>query len=167
MKKIQTITVIAALLLAVTLSGAAFAAGPNAHQKPMFGHGCHRGDGGGMKLLGRYLQQNLMVETLSKLSGQPADSIRQKLQEQHFRALLDEYKIDRKALFTEMRAQMTGLVNQFTEKGYLTAEQGKKILENMERRAERHQLMTTLVEKGLKDGTITQQQAQLLLPRYH
>jgi hypothetical protein len=164
MKKTSTISVIILLVFALALLGTVFAAGP-----PEPSSGCHRhhgrhGDGGG-KLLNRYLRENLAVQTLSEMTGQPADTIALKLRNERLHNLLSEYQIDREAFRTTMHTKMKNLVNQLAKTGYLTPQQEKEIVDRMEFRSQRRALMTRLVEKGIADGTITEEQAQMLKGR--
>jgi hypothetical protein len=57
------------------------------------------------------------------------------------------------------------LVKPLVDNGYISTEQSNKIQKRMDEFAQRHQLMTLLVQKGLADGTITLEQAQVLLPK--
>jgi hypothetical protein len=109
----------------------------------------------------------MMVQVLSDLSKQPADAIEQQLKDQHLPAVLSTYNIDPKAFHDAMRTKITGLINLLAQNGYITTEQSNKIQEKMGKFAQRYQLMTLLVQKGLADGTITQEQAQILLPKHH
>jgi hypothetical protein len=162
MKKNATISVIILLVLALSLSGTVFASGPP--EQPSRYHRHHgRHENGGAKLLNRYLRENLTVQTLSEMTGQPVDTIASKLHAVRLPDLLSEYQIDRKAFRTMMQTKMKDLVNQLAKTGYLTPQQEKKIVDQMEFRSQRRALMTRLVEKGLADGTVTEEQAQLLM----
>jgi len=111
------------------------------------------------------VQHNMMVQVLSQLSQQSAVTIEQQLKDQRLPAVLSTYNIDPKAFHEAMRTKITALINLLTQSGYMTTDQSNKILAEMEKFAQRHQLMTLLVQKGLVDGTITQEQAQILLPK--
>jgi len=154
MKRMQTIIVICALLFGIALFGMANADGPP---------GPHRG--GGPMFLTHLVQHNMMVQVLSQLSQQSAVTIEQQLKDQRLPAVLSTYNIDPKAFHEAMRTKITALINLLTQSGYMTTDQSNKILAEMEKFAQRHQLMTLLVQKGLVDGTITQEQAQILLPK--
>ena len=159
MKKKQTIIVVGLLLIGLVLSGATIAAGKWDNANPGFRH--HRAHGkDGLMPLTRYMHQNLAVAVLSEMSGQPADTVRQKMQDRHMRAFLEEYNIDRQAFRAAMKAKTTALVQNLASGGFITPEQAKEFGEKAERRAERRALMNRLVEKGIEEGTITAEQAQ-------
>jgi len=162
MKKTSTISVIILLVFALALSGTVFAAGPPETSSRFQSHQGRRGDGGA-KLLNRYLRENLAVQTISEMTGQPVDTIALKLRDGRLYDLLSEYQIDREAFRTTMHTKMKELVNQLAETGYLTPQQEKEIVDRMEFRSQRRALMTRLVEKGIADGTLTEEQAQELM----
>jgi len=150
------IVAICALSLSLVLCGIAYAEGPAGH---------HRG--GGPMGVSWMVRHNMMVQVLSELSGQTVDTIKQQLKEQGPRDVLTAYKIDPKAFGEAMRTKATALMKLLTDNGYLTAEQSSKVQEKMSEFAQRRQLMSLLVEKGLADGTITQEQAQMLHRKPH
>jgi hypothetical protein len=162
MQKTSTISVIILLVFALALSGTVFAAGPPEPSSRFQPHHGRHGDGGA-KLLNRYLRENLAVQTLSEMTGQPVETIALKLHDDRLPDLLSEYRIDREAFRTTMHAKMKDLVNQLAKTGYLAPQQEKEIVDRMEFRSQRRAIMTRLVEKGIADGTITEEQAQLLM----
>jgi hypothetical protein len=155
MKKMQKIVVVGALLINLSLLGLANAAAPPYHR------------GGGPDVLGKYLMENQMAQVLSEITKQPVETMRLKLKGEHLRDVLHEYKIDPEAFHNAMSIRMAALVNGLEKTGYITSDQRKDIIEKMESRAQRHALMKRLIEKGIKDGTITKEQSQLLLPPPH
>jgi polyhydroxyalkanoate synthesis regulator phasin len=62
-----------------------------------------------------------------------------------------------------MKAKVDERIKQAVANGSITPEQQKDILEKMENRSKRHELMSQLIEKGIEDGAITQEDAQMLL----
>ncbi|MGW8186425.1 MAG: hypothetical protein ACWGNK_04135 [Desulfobacterales bacterium] len=162
MKKKSTTSVIILLVFAFALSGTVLAAGPP-EQSFRFDRHHGRHGNGGAKLLNRYLRENLTVQTLSEMTGQPVETIASKLRDERLPDLLSEYQIDREAFRTTMHTKMKSLVNQLAKIGYLTPQQEKKIVDQVEFRSQRRALMTRLIEKGIADGTITDEQAQLLM----
>ena len=162
MKKTSTISVIILLVFALALSGTVFAAGPPETSSRFQSHQGRHGDGGA-KLLNRYLRENLAVQTISEMTGQPVDTIALKLRDGRLHDLLSEYQIDREAFRTTMHTKVKDLVNQLAKTGYLTPQQEKEIVDRMEFRSQRRALMTRLVEKGIADGTLTEEQAQELM----
>lgn len=171
MKKKHTIIVCGILLIGLVLGGAVQAAGRGDGAGMGFRHkGVHGKDGLGP--LTHYMKQNLAVAVLADLSGQQAETVRQKLQDQRMRGFLEEFNIDREAFHTAMQAKLNALVQYLTTGGFITPEQAKAYTDRIERRAEhraergeRRQLMNQLIQKGLEDGTITQEQAQMLQPK--
>jgi polyhydroxyalkanoate synthesis regulator phasin len=165
MKRMRMTVLICTLLFGVALSGTAFSAGPDGGRNPMGAHRGHHGKGGPM-FLTESVQKNLMVQSLAQLTGKPAVSIGQELREKPFPEVLREYKIDPKALHTVVQEKANALVKLLTDNGYLTPEQSRLYFQGMEKRAERHEILNRLVEKGVKDGTVTAEQAELLRPKH-
>jgi polyhydroxyalkanoate synthesis regulator phasin len=66
-----------------------------------------------------------------------------------------------------MKAKVNKRIKQAVANGSITPEQQKDILEKMENRSKRRELMSQLIEKGIEDGTITQEDAQMLLRKRH
>lgn len=164
MKKMQTAIVICVLSLGLALSGNAKASFMEVPQDGKMGPGFHH-RGEGMDFLERYMHENLMVQVLSEVTGQPPETIRQKIEERNIPAVFDEYKIDQDVFRKAMRAKTTSMIKKLTEDGFITAEQQKEIFERMEAHEQRRELMDRLIQKGIKDGTITQEQAQMLMPK--
>jgi hypothetical protein len=161
MKKNQTILIASILVIGLVLSGMALAIGPGDRGHRGFGsHRFHKSQGLG--LLMKYQLENLRIQVLSEMAGQPTEAINSKLKDQRMRAVLDELNIDRQAFRTAMQEKVNQLIKQAAETGAITVEQEKLIYEKMKNRTERRELMTRLIEKGLEDGTITQEQAQML-----
>ncbi|MEJ2102821.1 MAG: hypothetical protein P8X68_23050 [Desulfobacterales bacterium] len=164
MKKIQTVVVAAVLAIGLVISGMALAHGPGDRSQRGFGfkrpHQSHA-----LMLLTRYQYQNLKSEVLAELSGQSVEAINQKLKSQRMRAVTEELRIDRQAFRSAMQTKTNNLIKQASVNGTITAEQEKEIFKKMEDRAQRRDLMSRLIEKGIEDGTITQEQAQTLIRR--
>jgi hypothetical protein len=168
MKKNQTIIVIGVLLISLVFIGAALAAGMRDDAGRGFRHrGAHGKDGLGPMSL--YVKQTMAVSVLAELSGQPAETVRQKLEGQRLREFLSENNIDRQDFQTAMQAKANALVQYLAAGGYITSDQAKEYSDRIERksqlRSERRELMNQLIEKGLADGTITPEQAQMLQPK--
>ena len=169
MKKNQTIFVIGVLLIGLVFIGAALAAGMGDDSGRGFRHrGAHGKDGLGP--MSHYVRQTMAVSVLAELSGQPAETVRQKFEDHQLREFMTENNIDRQAFRTAMQAKMNNLVQYLAAGGYVTADQAKEYTDRIERksqlRSERRELMNQLIEKGLADGTITPEQAQLLQPKH-
>ena len=162
MKKIQTIIVASVLVMGMALSGPVFADNQGKGQRPGLGFQ-QRHKGGGLMLLAKYQQRNLMVQVLSEKTGQSTETVNTKLKEQGMRAVMQELNIDRQALRAALHAKVSECVKQAVADGSITQEQQKDILEKMENRSKRRELMSRLIEKGIEDGTITQEQAQTLI----
>jgi polyhydroxyalkanoate synthesis regulator phasin len=162
MKRNLAIIAISLLLTGIMLGVVATAADQQGRTYAGFGHRRHHEDGS-LQLLSRYLHENLMVQALSEITAQPVGAIDQKLREGHLRAVMQEYNIDRVAFRNAMQAKTDSLIKQLADSGYITAEQEKDIAEKMEKRAQRRALMTRLVTKGLEEGTITEEEARMLM----
>lgn len=162
----KSIMIVAGCLLAICVAsaGTAFAKGPGDRQ-------CrgdrfhHRPGNSELMLLTRYQYENMMVQTLSELTGKSSEVIQQQLKEKRLRATLEEYKVDPAALRNAMRGKFGQLVKQSVKNGSITAEQEKDILEKMENRELRHSIMKKLIEKGIEDGTISPEEAQHLMKK--
>ena len=164
MKKIQTIAIGSVLVVGIVLSGMALAAGSG--DRPHRGQAKHRQHGDiGLMLLTKYQYKNLMVQTLTEITNQSVENVRLRLKERRLRGVLEDYGVEREAFRTAMRSRTIAMVKQAAVNGSITTEQEKEIFEKMEKRAQRHALMTQLIEKGLADGTITPEQAQMLKRR--
>ncbi len=170
MKKNQTIIVVGVLLISLVFLGAAVAAGKWDGADSGFRHkkGAHGKDGLGP--LTHYVKQTLAVSVLAEMSGQSAETVRQKLEDRRLREFMAENNIDRQAFRTAMQAKVDALVQYLAAGGYITPDQAKAYTEKVRRRSElrseRRALMNQLIEKGLADGTITPEQAQMLQPKH-
>jgi polyhydroxyalkanoate synthesis regulator phasin len=162
MKKIQTIIVASVLVMGMVLCGPAFADSQGKGDRQGFGSK-QRHKGGGLMLLAKYQQRNLAVQVLSEMTGQSTEAISTKLKEQRRRTVMQGLNIDRQAFRTAMKAKVDERIKQAVANGSITPEQQKDILEKMENRSKRHELMSQLIEKGIEDGAITQEDAQMLL----
>ena len=161
MKKIQMIVVASVLVMGMIFSGLALAGSQGKGHRQ--GYGLKpRLQGGGLSLLVKYQQKNLMVQVLSKMTGQSTEAISTKLKERRMRPVMQELGIDREAFRTAMRIKAIELIEKSAESGTITPEQAKEILAKMENRSKRRELMSQLIEKGIADGTITPEQAQML-----
>ena len=162
MKKIQTIIVASLLVMGMVFCGLAFAESQGKGDRQGFAFK-QRHKGGGLMLLAKYQQRNLMVEVLSEKTGQSSEAINTKLKEQGMRAVIQELNIDRQVFRNAMKAKVNERIRQAAVNKSITPEQEKEILTKMENRSKRRELMSQLIEKGIKDGTITQEDAQMLL----
>lgn len=162
MKTKLTIIISCILVAGIIISGLAFANGT--------GNRGHRGAGFhspqkafALVLLLKYQQKNLMVQTLSDMTGQSVEAIEAKLKDQRMREVMQELKIDRQAFHTAMRIKSIELIQKSAESGTITPEQAKHILAKMKTQSRRRELMSQLVEKGVTDGTISAEEAQMLM----
>jgi hypothetical protein len=164
MKKIQTIVIGSVLVVGIVLSGMAVAGGSG--DRSHSGWAKHRSHGDrGLELLTKYQYKNLMVQTLADITKQSAEDVSLKLKEKRVRGLLEDYGVDREAFRAAMRTNISAMIKQAAVNGSITTEQEKEILKKMEERAQRHAIMTRLIENGLAEGTITPEQAQMLKRR--
>jgi hypothetical protein len=160
--KTKHIIVSCVLVAGIILSGLALADSQGAGDRRGFGYK-QRHKAGGLMLLAKYQQKNLMVQTLSEMTGQSAKAVQAKLKDQRMRTVIQELNIDRQAFRSAMQVKVRERIEQAAANGTITPEQQKDILTKMENRSNRHELMSQLVEKGIEDGTITQEQAQMLM----
>ena len=161
MKKIQAIAIGSVLVVGIVLAGMALAAGSG--DRPHRGPAKHRQHGDALlTLLTEYQYKNLMVQTLAEITGQSVENVDLRLKEKRLRGVLADYKVNREDFRTAMRSKTIAMVKQAAVNGSITTEQEKEIFAKMERQAQRHAIMTQLIEKGLADGTITPEQAQML-----
>lgn len=162
MKTKHTMLISCILLAGIIISGLAFAGDwGNRGQR---GAGFHRPNRAfALMLLVKYQQENLMVQTLSDLTGQPVETIQAKLKDQRMRSVMQEFNIDRQVFQNAMQANVKESIKQAAVNGTITVEQQKEILTKIENRTKRRELISQLIEKGIEDGTITQEQAQMLM----
>ena len=160
--KTKHIIISCILAAGIIVSGMAFADG--------IGHRGQRGTGfhrpqktSGLMLLVKYQQKNLMVQTLSEMTGQKVEAVAAKLKDQRMHSVMQELNVDRQAFRTAMQVKVSERIKQAAANGTITPEQQKDILTKMDNRSKRRELMSQLVEKGIEDGTITQEQAQMLM----
>jgi len=119
--------------------------------------------GGDLQLLAVYQQKNLRVQALSEMTGQSVESIQLKLKDSGMRSVMQELNIDRHAYRDAVHAKEQTLIKQAVVDGSITPEQQKEILASIENRTKRRELMGKLIEKGIEDGTITWEEARMLL----
>jgi transcriptional regulator CtsR len=166
MNKRHTIIISCVLAVAIILSGLAFADSQGKGDRRGFGSKRHH-KGGGLMLLAKYEQKNLAVQVLSDLTKQSTEAISTKLKEKRIRTVMQELNIDRQKFRAKMQAKVGERIKQAATNGTITAKQEKEILAKMENRSKRRELMSQLIEKGIADGTITQEDAQMLLRKRH
>jgi hypothetical protein len=153
------------LVVGIIFSGLALADSQQTGHRKKIGFKQHHK--GGLQLLVGYQQKNLMVKVLSEMSEQPVDAIQLKLENQRMRSVMQELKIDRQAFRDAMLAKEKDLIKQAAADKSITPEQEKEILDKMETRSKRHELMSRLIEKGIEDETITREEAQMLMRKRH
>lgn len=164
MKKIQTIIVASVLVMGMVFCGPAFAGSQGKGDRRGFAVS-QRHKGGGLMLLARYQQINLVVQVLSEMTGQETEAISTKLKQQRMPTVMQELDIDLEEFRAKIQAEVRNRVEQAAKNGTITAAQEQEILTNMENRSKRREVMQQLIEKGIEDGTITQEQAQMLRPK--
>ena len=164
MKK-KHIIISCVLVAGIIISGLALADSQRTGHRKGFGFKQHqRGDG--LQLLVRYQQKNMKVQVLSEMSGQPVEVIQLKLKDQRMRSVLQELKIDPQAFRDAMQAKEKEQIKQAVAEGSITPDQEKKILAKMENRTKRRELMSKLIENGIETGTITREEAQMLMRKH-
>jgi len=164
MKKKYTIIISCVLVAGIILSGLALAGSQWTGHRKGFGFKQHN-RGSGLQLLAEYQQKNLMIQVLSEMTGQPVEDIQAKLKGQRMRTVMQALDIDRQKFRSAMQAKVKERITQAVADGTITPEQENEIFAKMENRAKRRELMSKLIEKGIANGTITQEEAQMLMPK--
>ena len=161
MKK-KHIIITSVLVVSIILSGLALADSQRTNHRKGFGFKQHD-KGGGLQLLVRYQQKNMRDQVLAEMTGQSVESIQLKLQDQRMRSVMQELKIDRQKFRDAMQAKEKEFIKQAVAEGSITPDQEKEILAKMENRTKRRELMSKLIENGIEAGTITREEAQMLM----
>ena len=161
MKKNHTI-ISCVLIVGIIFSGLALADSQRTgHRKS---HGFKQNHKrGGLQLLAGYQQKNLRVQVLSEMTEQSVKAIQLKLKDQRMRSVMQELNIDRQAFRDAMQGKERERIKQAVTDGSITAEQEKEILAEMETYSKRRELMRKLIENGIEDGTITPDEARMLM----
>ena len=149
------------LVVGIIFSGLAFTDSQRTGHRKGLGFKQHHK--GGLQLLAGYQQKNLRVQVLSEMTEQSVKAIQLKLKDQRMRSVMQELNIDRQAFRDAMQAKERERIKQAVNDGSITSEQEKEILAKMETYSKRRELMSKLIEKGIEDGTITQDEARMLM----
>jgi polyhydroxyalkanoate synthesis regulator phasin len=161
MKK-KHIIISCVLVVGIIFSGLAIADSQRTGHRKGLGFKQHH-KGSGLQLLAGYQQKNLRVQVLSEMTRQSAEALELKLKDQRMRSVMQELNIDRRAFRAAMQAKERERIKQAVTDGSITPEQEKEILAKMETRSKRRELMSKLIEKGIEDGTITRDEARMLM----
>jgi len=161
MKK-KHIIISCVLVVGIIFGGLAFADNQRIGHRKGLGFNQHH-KGGGLQLLAGYQQKNLRVQVLSEMTGQSVEAIQLKLKDQRMRSVMQELNIDRQAFRDAMQAKERAQIQQAVTDGSITPEQEKEIFAKIENRNKRRELMSKLIEKGIEDGTITRDEARMLV----
>jgi hypothetical protein len=161
MKK-KHIIISCVLVVGIIFGGLAFADNQRIGHRKGLGFNQHH-KGGGLQLLAGYQQKNLRVQILSEMTGQSVEAIQLKLKDQRMRSVMQELNIDRQAFRDAMQAKERAQIQQAVTDGSITPEQEKEIFAKIENRNKRRELMSKLIEKGIEDGTITRDEARMLV----
>ena len=162
MKKKHIIIIGCVLVVGIIFSGLAIADSQRTGHRKGFGFKQHH-KGAGLQLLAGYQQKNLRVQVLSEMTKQSVEAIQLKLKDQRMRSVMQELNIDRRAFRDAMQAKERERIKQAVTDGSITSEQEKEILAKMETQSKRRELMSKLIEKGIEDGTITRDEARMLM----
>ncbi|CAB1062943.1 hypothetical protein D1BOALGB6SA_7725 [Olavius sp. associated proteobacterium Delta 1] len=163
MKK-KHITISCVLVVCIIFSGLAFADTQRTGHRKGLGYKQHQ-KGGSLQLLAGYQQKNLRVQVLSEMTGQSVEAIQLKLKDQRMGIVMQEMSINRQAFGNAMQAKVRERIKQAVADGSITPEQEKEILLKIDNRIKRRELMSKLIEKGIEDGTITRDEARMLMRR--
>ena len=77
--------------------------------------------------------------------------------------IIQEMNINRQTFGNAMQVKVKERIKQAAADGNITSEQEKEILSKIENRTKRRELMSKLIEKGIEDGTITRDEARMLM----
>jgi len=119
--------------------------------------------GGDLQLLAGYQQKNLRVQVLSEMTGVSVEAIELRLEDQGMRSVMQEMNIDRRAFGNAMQVKVKERIKQAVTDGNITPGQEKEILSKIENRTKRREIMRKLIDKGIEDGTITRDEARILM----
>ena len=161
MKK-KHIIISCVLAVGIIFSGLAIADSQRTGHRKGLGFKQHH-KGGVLQLLAGFQQKNLRVQVLSEMTGQSVEAIQLKFKDQHMRSMMRELNIDRQAFRDAMQTKESARIKQAVTDGSITSEQEKEILAKMETHSKRRELMSKLIEKGIEDGTITRDEARMLM----
>ncbi len=148
--------------ISIIASGPAFAGSERRGHDKSFGYK-HHAKGSGLQLLAWYQQKNLKILTLSEMTEQSTEAIQLKLEDRGLHSLMQELNVDRQELYAAMQVKVKVRIKQAVSDGSITPEQEKEILAKMEARSKRRSLMRKLIKNGIEDGTITQEEAWMLM----
>ena len=161
MKK-KHIIISCVLVVGIIFSGLALADSQRTGHRKGLGFKQHH-KGGGLQLLAGYQQKNLRVQVLSEMTEQSVKAIQLKLKDQRMGTIMQEMNINRQAFGNAMQVKVKKRIKQAAADGNITSEQEKEILSKIENRTKRRELMSKLIEKGIEDGTITRDEARMLM----
>ena len=150
------------LIVGIIFSGLTFADSQRTGYRKHLGFKQHY-NGGGLRLLAGYQQRNIKFQVLAEMTEQSVEAIQLKLKDQPMRSVMQELKIDRQAFRDAIQAKERERINRAVSDGSITPEQEKEILVKMETHAKRRELLRKLIEKGIEDGTITRDDARMLM----
>ena len=162
MKKKHIIIISFVLVVGIIFSGLALADSQRTGHRKGFGFKQDH-KGGALQLLAGYQQKNLRVQVLSEMTKQSVEAIQLKLKDQRMRSVMQELNIDRQAFRDAMQAKERERIKQAVSDRSITPEQEKEILAEMETHSKRRELMSKLIENGIEDGTITRDEARMLM----
>jgi len=162
MKKKHIIIISCVLVVGIIFSGLALAESQGKGHRKGLGFKQHP-KGGGLQLLAAYQQKNLRIQVLSEMTKQPVEAIQLKLKDQRMGTVMQEMNINHQAFGNAMQVKVKERIKQAVAGGNITSEQEKEILSKIENRTKRRELMSRLIEKGIEDGTITPDEARMLM----
>lgn len=117
----------------------------------------------GLDVLARTQSENIMLTSLSELTGVSEEIIKEYMDGHTLKAFLEEKNIDADTIYNLVFEKTTARVNEAFAKGYITEAQKEGIVSQMNAQKERRKTMNTVINKSIENGTITEQQAKELL----
>jgi hypothetical protein len=135
-KMIVTLTAMAMILSGIVFAGEITKGKPQGTRPPCpngaFLPGPPKGHPGD---LGKYLNDNILVEALSELTGQSAETIKTALETQHPEAVMETYGVDFETFRTLMDEKTVTMAEKAAGCGLITQEQSAEIAEKIAARA--------------------------------
>lgn len=113
-------------------------------------------------LIGWHIVQNFAAQVISELTFQAVGDVKQRLREDRLPDVLKRYGVDPEMFHSAMQTRMLSITRQLAEKGFISADQEKEITDQVEKRAKAHAVIKRLIEKAIQDGSISQEEAQML-----
>ena len=121
--------------------------------------------GGGLEMLARLQTESIFQSAVQELTGETPEDIQNHLQAHTLHAFLDEQAVNPDALHQLIYDKTITKVNQYYSLGLITQDQHQQILTSLKKREERTSILNLMIKKCLDDGTITSEQADIVMDK--